>query len=40
MSTASFDELVVKIQGTIKARQDLVQSLSFSPQEMLAITLR
>jgi hypothetical protein len=40
MSVASFDELVVKIQGTIQARQDLVQGLSFSPQEMLAITLR
>jgi hypothetical protein len=39
MSIASFHELVVKFQGTIQARQDLVQGLSFAPQEMLAITL-
>jgi hypothetical protein len=39
-SIASFDELVVKFQGLIQARQDLAQGLSFSPQEMLAITLR
>jgi hypothetical protein len=39
-SIASFDKLVVKFQGTILARQDLVQGLSFSPQEMLAITFR
>jgi hypothetical protein len=36
MLVASFDELVVKFQGTIQARQ----GLSLSLQEMLAITLR
>jgi hypothetical protein len=40
MPIASFDELLVKFLGTIQARQDLVQGLSISPQEMLAITLR
>jgi hypothetical protein len=40
MPIASFAELMVKFLGTIQARQDLVQGLSLSPQEMLAITLR
>jgi hypothetical protein len=30
MLVASFDELVVKFQGTIQARQDLVQGLSIN----------
>lgn len=40
MSVASFDELVSICQEIIQTRQDLVQGLAFSPQEMLAITIR
>jgi hypothetical protein len=40
MSIASFDELMIKIQGTIQARQDLVQGLSCCPHELLAVKHR
>lgn len=40
LSTRSFDELVALFQETIKTKEDIVQGLSFSPQEMLFVTLR
>ena len=40
LSTRSFDELVALFQETIKTKEDILQGLTFSPQEMLFVTLR